>query len=208
MTMIAPYPLQWPQGRARLTPDQRKYGRFNRKDRYPGEAWTRTSDISVADALKRLQEELGRIGARFPVVSTNLETRIDGLPRSGAARPNDPGVAVYFQLAGEHHCLPCDTYTEVAHNIAAVAAHIEATRAVERHGVASIREMFSGFAALPPQKKWFEVLGVNERATEAEISSAYRREAARRHPDKPGGSRDLMAELNSARDQAIKEISQ
>jgi phenylpropionate dioxygenase-like ring-hydroxylating dioxygenase large terminal subunit len=31
--------------------------------------------------------------------------------------------------------MPCDRYTRVADNIAAIAAHIDATRAIERHGV-------------------------------------------------------------------------
>ena len=205
MTITQPYPLQWPTGRARKPAGARKSGRFNRKERRSGEAWTRTVDISVADALKRLQEELDAIGARYPVVSSNLETRLDGLPRSGQRKPDDPGVAVYFQLDGEPHCLPCDTYLLVEHNIAAIAAHIEATRAIERHGVASVREMFSGFAALPAPRKWFEVLGVSASANASVINGAYRALAAKRHPDRPGGSHDAMAELNKARDEGLKE---
>ncbi|TGR16226.1 J domain-containing protein, partial [Mesorhizobium sp. M8A.F.Ca.ET.202.01.1.1] len=34
----------------------------------------------------------------------------------------------------------------------------------------------------------------------------YRRLAAQRHPDLPGGSHDAMAELNQAKEQALKEI--
>lgn len=54
-------------------------------------------------ALARLKEELGRLGARYPVVSSNVELRRDGLPLSGRPEPHDPGVAVYFQLAGRPH---------------------------------------------------------------------------------------------------------
>jgi len=207
--MTQAYPLQWPNGRTRKPASARKLGRFNKKAwnglQYGDGGWRKTVDISVADALKRLQEELDAIGARLPVVSTNLETRLDGLPRSGQRMPVDPGVAVYFQLAGKPHCLPCDTYQKVEHNIAAIAAHIEATRAIERHGVASVSEMFQGFAALPPPKAWHEILGVSATANADVIRCAYRALAAKRHPDRPGGSHDAMSEINQARDEGLKE---
>lgn len=208
--MTQAYPLQWPQARARRPAAARKQTRFNRKERQysssnPNCSWMATSDLTVAEARRRLQEELDRIGARFPVISSNLETRLDGMPRSGQREPADPGVAVYFELGGSPHCLPCDTYTTVAGNIAAVAAHIEATRAIERHGVASVREMFSGFAALPAPKSWWEILGVRQNATRSEIESAFRLAARRAHPDS-GGSNAAMAELNDARAAALREI--
>lgn len=209
--MTQAFPLQWPNGRARRPASTRKAPRFNRKERRyssvnPSSSWMVTSDITIADARKRLQEELDRIGARFPVISSNVELRLDGLPRSGGREPADPGVAVYFELKGKPHCLPCDTYTIVAGNIAAVAAHIEATRAIERHGVASVFEMFSGFVALPAPKQWWKILGVSKHCLRADIEDAYRALAKRRHPDVEGGSHAAMAELNAARSAALKEI--
>lgn len=203
----AAYPLHWPAGRPRTAVAARQYGRFNKKQH--NGRWTESKSLTVADALARLQDEIDRIGARYPVVSSNLETRLDGLPRSGQREPDDPGVALYFDLKGEPHCLPCDTYTRVADNIAAIAKHIEATRAIERYGVASIREMFAGFAALPAPGQaesalWWKVLRVEQTATEAEIQAAYRRRAAEVHPDRPGGSAAAMAEVNSARDEALR----
>lgn len=205
---VAPYPLQWPAGRPRRAPASRKSGKFNKSRTVQsyGGTYQRKGEITIAESLKRLQDELDKIGARYPVVSTNLDVRLDGLPRSGQRKPEDPGVAVYFQLQGEPHCLPCDTYDDVAQNIAAVAAHIEATRAIERHGVASVREMFSGFAAIaaqPGQRAWWAVLDVSDRASMDEIEAAYRRLARERHPDH-GGSAEKMAELNIARDEARK----
>ncbi|WP_246676740.1 MULTISPECIES: J domain-containing protein [unclassified Mesorhizobium] len=169
--------------------------------------------MSVADALSRLQDELDRIGANLPVVSTNLQTRLDGLPRSGQSEPSDPGVALYFDLAGKPHCMPCDTYSRVAQNIAAIAAHIEATRAIERHGVSSVAEMFAGFTALPApgaKRPWQVVMdfmpGDGPQITREVIESRYRRLASIRHPDKPSGSHAAMAELNAARDEALKAV--
>lgn len=203
----AAFPLHWPAGRPRTAASSRQYGRFNKKQH--NGRWNETKSLTVADALARLQDELDRIGACYPVVSSNLETRLDGLPRSGQRDPDDPGVALYFDLKGEPHCLPCDTYTRVADNIAAIAKHIEATRAIERYGVASIREMFAGFAALPAPGQaesalWWKVLRVDQTASEADIQAAYRKRAAEVHPDRPGGSAAAMAEANAARDEALR----
>ncbi|WP_019170721.1 J domain-containing protein [Pseudaminobacter salicylatoxidans] len=205
---VSAYPLQWPASRPRKAPAERRDGRFSIK-RHNGR-WMETKALSVAEALGRLQDELDRIGARYPVVSTNLVTRLDGLPRSGQAEPNDPGVALYFDLSGKPHCMPCDTYTKVAQNIAAIAAYIEATRAIERHGVSSVAEMFAGFTALPApnaRRAWRDVLGFQgvQLPTKAEIDAAWRDKAKKAHPD-AGGSDALMAEVNQARADAIKEI--
>lgn len=204
---VTPYPLQWPAARPRTPPSKRRDGRFSRRERQNSDtgSWQVMKDLTVADAITRLQDELDRIGARLPVISSNLETRLDGLPRSGQRKLNDPGVAVYFQLAGQPHCLPCDTYTDAAANLAAVAAHIAATRAIERHGVASVREMFSGFAqiAAPGKLNWWDVLQCRPDSPRTIIEEQFRRLARDRHPDR-GGSNTLMAELNAARDLALK----
>lgn len=201
---VSAYPLQWPAGRPRRTPGARKNGSFSRKE--DNGTYLEAKKLTIAAALERLQNELDRLGGRHPVVSTNVETRVDGMPRSDRAAPADPGVAVYFQLAGKPHCLPCDTYTTVAANIAAIAAHIAASRAMTRHGVATVAEMFSGFAALhaPGKTPWHSVLGVRPEATREEIVAAHRRLATERHPDR-GGSHEMMADLNRARDEALKE---
>jgi len=205
---VSAYPLQWPTGRIRNAPAARRDGRFSVK-RNNGR-WIETKTLTVAEALGRLQDELDRIGARYPVVSTNIETRLDGLPRSGQAEPSDPGVALYFDLSGKPHCMPCDTYTKVAQNIAAIAAHIEATRAIERHGVSSVAEMFSGFTALPApvaKRSWREVFGFtpHEPVSPTEVEYAFRAKAKKAHPD-AGGSDAAMAELNAARDDALKAV--
>lgn len=193
---VTPYPLQWPANRPRTPVASRRNGKFMRRGKW----------LTIADALSRLQHELDRLGAELPVVSTNVKVRLDGLPRSDQGHPEDPGIAIYFQLDGDPICMPCDTYTWVADNIAAVAAHIEATRAIERYGVVSLKEMFSGFAAIsaqPGQRAWWAVLGIKAEATPSQINEAYRRLARERHPDQ-GGSDDAMAELNMARDQALR----
>lgn len=208
---VSAFPLQWPQHRPRTPAGQRQHGRFNKKQH--NGRWNETKNLTVADALSRLQDEIDRIGARYPVVSSNLETRLDGLPRSGQREPDDPGVALYFDLKGEPHCLPCDTYHRVADNIAAIAKHIEATRAIERYGVASVREMFAGFTALPSpetvtRRTWRQVFAWPDglEVDKGRIEVVYRALARERHPDVPGGSDAAMAELNAARAEAMREI--
>lgn len=202
-----PYPLQWPAARPRRHPLARRRSVF-RTTR--GESYG-TKPITVAVALERLERELERLGAINAVVSTNLEiTKRDRLPRSGQREPEDPGVAVYFQLNGKPHCMPCDTYSTVAANIAGVAAHIEATRAIERYGVATVAEMFAGFEALPsPQheRPWRQVLELHRDAdlTMSIVEERFRHLARERHPDLGGGD-SMMAELNRARDDARREL--
>lgn len=205
--MTERYPLAWPSTRPRKPAGHRIHGRFNRK--VHNGRYQETKSLSVADAVGRLQEELDRLGATYAVISTNLVPRLDGLPRSGQAEPEDPGVALYFQLDGKPHCMPCDTYLRVADNIVAIAKHIEATRAIDRYGVATVAEMFTGFQALPApgaKRAWHEVLELAPAAPvdRATIEAQYRKLAGKRHPDVPGGSHDAMAELNRAREQALE----
>ena len=77
-----------------------------------------------------------------------------------------------------------------------------------------LERAFSGFTALPapivtpsPARPWREVLEYgNGPATEEEINRNYRILARTAHPDR-GGSNAAMSELNTARDQALKECS-
>lgn len=198
--MTEAYPLQWPAAKVRAA--ARKRATFGTKN---SRGWGKDA-LTVAGALSRLQSELDALGARTYVLSSNVELRLDGLPRSGQAEPRDPGVALYFQLKGKPHCLPCDTFDRVADNIAAIAKHIEATRAIERYGVATMSEMFAGFVALPAPgaaRPWWEVLGVGRHATADEINASYRDKAKRAHSD-TGGSAAAMSALNVARDEGLR----
>ncbi|MFX4223501.1 MAG: hypothetical protein ACMVO3_22515 [Thalassobaculum sp.] len=195
------FPLTWPTGRPRKHPGRRRRGKFSKHG----------APLSVAEALQRLQWELERYDARWPVISTNVELRRDGLPYSSRREPDDPGVAVYFHRDGKPYVLACDTFDRVPDNLAAVAAHIEATRAIERHGVATAEEMLRAFEALPAPdqaRDWRDVLEMRDTAgiTVEMVRAAHRRLAQERHPDR-GGSDEMMAELNAARDRALREVS-
>ncbi len=191
------FPLAWPPGRARTPARLREKGTFATKGRnQPGER--KAKPVTLAEARDRLAHQCDQLGARLPVLSTNIELRLDGRPRSGAPQPHDPGVAVYFQLGGKPVALACDRYTEVAQNVAAVAAHIEASRRIERYGVATTAQMFEGFMLLPAPlviDDWRAELG--NPATLAEAEAEYRARIRTAHPD-AGGSAARAAALNQA----------
>lgn len=206
---ISRYPLQWPDGWPRAA--MRKRAQFSTKRNLPpGQTWGSKS-LSVGDATTRVLQELARMGVvdGDAVISTNIALRLDGLPRSGQGEPHDPGVAVYWETArGDRKVMAIDIYDRVADNLAAVAATLDAMRAIERHGGAQILERaFTGFDALPPPKSPFAILGVSaEHATEASIAAAYRAKVRTEHPDAPTGSHNKMADLNWARDEAVRII--
>lgn len=205
------YPLHWPAGWKRTPAQSRTDGRFTSK-RYSS---SRQEAVTIAEAVDRLLAELQRMAIREDdvIISTNVEPTLSGRPRSGERKPQDPGAAVYWTDMGKQRCMAIDRYTDVAQNIAALAATIEAMRAIERHGGATILDRaFTGFTALPPpivagmKRPWREVLEYgNGPAREEEITRNYRILARDAHPDK-GGTDAQMAELNAARDEALKEV--
>lgn len=171
--------------------------------------------VTIADSVERLRGELIKLGVTHDdtVISTNLALRLDGLPRSNQNAPDDPGAAVYWRDAGQTRCMAIDNYTEVEQNLAALAATIEAMRAIERHGGAQILDRaFTGFTALPAPgqtvaRSWREVLEVSPVESDPEvIKRAYRLKSAACHPDRPGGSHDKMSEVNWAWNQAQEAI--
>ena len=189
---IEAYPLAWPPGWPRNKSHQRSRAKFSTSGRL----------LSVMDGIQRVLLELERLGVKRDdlVISTEIPTRLDGLPRSDRTVA-DPGVAVYWRKGKDARCMAIDRYDRVADNLAAIAATLEAMRAIERHGGAEIlNRAFTGFVALPAPEQWWQVLGVAENATGEEIDAAWRRLAARHHPDR-GGDSAQMARINAARDQ-------
>lgn len=206
--MTASYPLHWPLGRMRTPAGSRRRAAFNSK-RHNGR-YLETSELSISHALDRLEDEVTRLGVRTYTLSTNVEPRLDGRPRSVSQRIEDPGVALYFKLQGQDTVLACDRWDRVADNIAAIAKHIEALRGIERWGVGSLRQAFAGYAALPPSEgappvqSWWQILGIDRDAPWAEIEARWRELMRTAHPDQ-GGDPELAKRLNAARDAAKKE---
>lgn len=197
------YPLSWPSGWRRTLPHQRRPGTFGRMAADPGSSWRRRRDLSIADGRVRLLNELARLRASHVLISSNVPTRQDGLPYSNARPPADPGVAVYFTLGRAPRVLACDRFRTVADNLAAIAGHVSALRAIERYSVGSLEQAFAGYTALPPEPSsdWHLVLGVSPHADLETIETAYRVAAFKAHPDR-GGTHEAMTRINAARDAA------
>lgn len=193
------YPLSWPTGWPRAK--SRRRAKFAERGR---DGWMKAA--TIATARTRLQAELDRLGVGYVTLSTNVELRLDGLPRSDRGEPADPGAAVYFVLKGRQTVLACDRWDRVADNIIALAKHIEALRGMDRWGVGTAEQAFAGYQALPSALDWREVLGFDESALPdpAEILRAFRRRSKEAHPD-TGGSRAAWDRLQAAYAAAMRE---
>lgn len=188
------YPLTWPSGQAR-TPSYRRTG-------------SQFKPRGFGLIRDEMLNELRRLGGSSVVVSSNLRTRMDGLPYADQREPDDPGIAVYFLRKKKPYVIACDTFDRAWKNLRAIAGTIEALRAIERYGASSMLEQaFTGFAALPAhaaEPSWWDVLGTHPAARLDEIETAYERLALQHHPDR-GGSHEMMARINRARDIARSE---
>lgn len=194
----APYPLEWPLGHAR-TPG------YSRKA-WPRKEWT------IAQARRRLEEELRRMGATGWVISSDMATNLDGTLRSNARPPADPGVALYVKRKIREpqtglrtvrlFAMSCDRYDTIAGNLRALTHTIDAMRSIERHGSSRLMEQaMSGFkmltAAPDVQPPWHEVLGCDEDEDLHEVESVYRQLILENNPDN-GGSEEVARRLHNA----------
>lgn len=187
------YPLTWPMAQPRTR--WRKTGQFKPR--------------GFATIRDEMLDELRLLGARTIVVSSDLRTRLDGLPYADQREPSDPGIAVYFRRNNKPYVIACDAFDRTWKNLRAIAGTVEALRAIERYGASSMLEQaFQGFAALPAhaaEPSWWDVLGVKPDASLAEIEYAHEQLAQKHHPDVAGGSHEEMARINRARDVAREE---
>jgi hypothetical protein len=203
-TPATAFPLQWPSGRPRTEHWRREQAKF---------------DVTFARARDNIVAEIGRLAGRYPdpqiVISTNIALRRDGLPLANQRQPDDPGVAVYFLYKKRAVAFACDRWVKIEHNMQAIAKTIEALRGIARWGTGDmLAAAFTGFTALPPpgaaaprpaaHRHWREVFGTGVR-TRADVQDVYRRLAGAYHPDR-GGDPTKMAELNRARDEALREL--
>lgn len=214
------YPLAWPTGWPRTEAHLRRSPKFTKLVRTSyndGGTSEHYKDLSVIDAAQRLMDVLKKMGVAEGdgIISTNLKTRLDGLPRGDQPAPQDPGVAVYWQRTDDdsRKVLAIDAYNSVQGNLGAIAATLEAMRAIERHGGARILERaFTGFTALPApgdtSAGWRQILNVSEgdqRLTTAEAQ--YLALRSRYHPDRLlTGNPDMFDLVQRAWQQAQAEL--
>lgn len=221
---ITAYPLTWPDGWPR-TPEHKRdsgsrFGQVTMQTTNYG-SYRQKGRITPDKARRALRDELGRLGAKNPIISSNVPLRQDGEMYAGAAdrRHDDPGIAVYFFLKGKQMVMAQDAYDNVAANMRSLAHAIDGLRTVARHGGGVMLERaFTGFTALPapegsqPKRPWWIVLGYSEHAEDRadlsveEVLARFKVLAKRRHPDVDGGSMELFVELQQARDEAVQAL--
>ncbi|HEY5054687.1 MAG TPA: hypothetical protein VII58_00915, partial [Acidobacteriaceae bacterium] len=140
------YPLQWPAGWPRSK--TRSYSPFK---------------MEADKSRRKLLDEISMMGGTLPVISTNAQLGAEGKPRLDD-RPNDPGVAVYFERKGKRMVFACDKFHLHRENLHAIALTIEALRGIERWGASEMMERaFLGFKQLAAQNEgpsWWGVLQV------------------------------------------------
>jgi hypothetical protein len=207
------YPLCWPANWKRTAHRTgAQFGKVNSRYADGVALYGGKSRVSIPEAINRIADELRRMGIKEEnvIVSTNVPLNLSGAPRGDRGEPSDPGAAIYWTQKGKAQCMAIDRYTRVADNLAAIAATLDALRAIERHGGGSILDRaFIGFAALPaPSRPWRVVLQVPEdcMVTPDVIKERFHTMARLNHPDKKGGEHEAMAELNAARAEALAEI--
>lgn len=208
---VSRYPLEWPAGWVRTLPRHRQRASFQQvKKEYVGtETRTRQVSLSVLAATQRLEEQLERLGGINPTLSTNVSLRLDGRPRSDQ-EPTDVGAAVYFVFKGKATVFACDKWNRVADNIAAIAAHIDALRRVDRYGVGSIEQALAGYKSLPADSAadWRQVFGFPAGSVPSHeaLKAAYKDRARHAHPDQ-GGTDEAMMHINRALEYALQELA-
>jgi hypothetical protein len=155
---------------------------------------SRYGDRSIDKAREALTNEIKLLGGRDLIISSNLQLRTDGLPRSKQRQPEDKGVAVYFKYKDKPMCFACESWDSVEDNIWAIRLTIEAIRAIERAGASELLERaFRGFAALPDPNDvdWRQVLDVPQGVSFEQIRSRYRDLVKIHHPDVGGRTEDF-----------------
>lgn len=206
-------PVKWPEGWKRTPPGARKRGHFTTTGT-SDTGYPVRRDVSFTSALTDVQGEVGRMkGAHTLVIEHAGDSDVHGIPMKGRREPDDPGVVVRWKRGGKSYAIACDTYSDRAQNLRAVAKTIEATRGIERWGAVTGEQAFAGYESLPPRGGFerevlldpWVVLGVQENAPRAVVEAAFRALAMKAHPDK-GGSADAMRVLTEARDKMLGTV--
>ena len=127
-----------------------------RKELWQGEftksrksAWSFRAPWS--DTLAMLDRELTQLGAKELVIEADFresDIRLDGMPRSNARVPQFPGIRIAFESKHGPLVYQTDAYSGWRENVRAIALGLQALRAVDRYGITSRAEQYTGFKAI------------------------------------------------------------
>lgn len=197
-------------------------------DRYPGVATpddqrTRSPfSTSWGTTLDELDRELRFLNAPRAVIAIDVADhgiRLDG-ELNARAKVNGPAVVLAFDAPNIGPLkYACDRFWHWQENLRAIVLGLESLRRVERYGIASRGEQYTGFKALPSgialsaapmtEEEAATVLldlggedvyfdPDDERPSDAQLDEVFRRAVKRHHPDQ-GGTREAFDALMAAR---------
>lgn len=196
--------LDWPAGFDRTPPEERT--------RYPG-----GFEVSRRKAFDSILEELEKMDA----VNIEVQTAAPHMAKQPHQPyqdrdPDDPGVVVFFDREGQRFAVPCDRWDNLRDNARAISQYLNAKRAIERYGVATVETEMST-QALPSgddevivagdgtTQEPHEVLGVSADAPAEVVKGAARSLKAKYHPDQPGGDREEFHRVQKAEEAMLDE---
>lgn len=175
--------------------------------------------------LDEMEAEIRAIDGRDLIIEacfTSDQIRNDGWPRGGASAWA-PDVRLYVTADVGPLVFPCATYKTWQANLRAISLAMQGLRLMRERGIGMGTEQYRGYAALPASiaaAEWLSTLhaarflwvtaGWPERDLERAkyertisdmevLRNVYRDAAKAAHPDKHGGSDDLMAKVNRAK---------
>lgn len=159
--------------------------------------------------MELLCYEVRQVAGRLPVIQLDLpesKIRRDGLPYADA-RPNSRRVIVCFGSKYGPLKYYSDTFDKWQDNVRAIALGLQALRAVDRYGITTRGEQYTGFKALPaplamPSMSMEDAAAfIADKAGSCSAhdiiadpairKAAYRRAAKRSHPDNGGAEADF-----------------
>lgn len=151
-------------------------------------------DTPWGRTLTLLTTELGYLGAKnivFQIAVDERDIRVDGRPRA-KARAEHPGVILAFDSKFGPLKYATDTFDRWEDNVRALALSLEALRKVDRYGVSTRGEQYTGWRALPAGSD--DTHGIPDAATAREyLERVYggdvKRALMETHPDR-GGDRE------------------
>lgn len=176
---------------------------------------------SYAKTLIDLERELGHLRAKSCIIEADCsadDIRLDGRIRSSASM-RGPGIILRIETPTGWVAMPCDTYLNWTDNLRAIVLSLAALRAVDRYGVTKRAEQYQGWKQLPggtgnghiAAGEWDTVDSaarflMDVARWQVPVTDILRNwrpcylDASKRaHPD-AGGSTELMAKVNRARD--------
>lgn len=177
----------------------------------PGRPYYVRAAFKAKHKMDELERELSLLKATDIVIESGhdrMQIRNDGWPRGGSS-PAHQDVRLYFKCKHGTLRYECNRFDKWEDNLRAIGLWLQRQRlAIEEWGIGSGGEAYRGFAALPQATstaewadpdaalRWLRDIGGT---ASCDLREAYQSAARKAHPD-AGGSNELMAKVNRAKE--------